>query len=146
MYRRKKIRYHRSLRGIFHRKRHRDKPKTLLIFPQEQINRIVKATSLLILMEERIILTKTNSGDYTGHCPFCRGNGNRYFRYSPFYGLWKCFGCGIGGRNNPVNFYARYHKIPFDQALFLINKNYHNSRYELTGTLKSTCTDDGLPF
>ena len=99
-----------------------------------------------MILEERIVLKREKSGDYTGHCPFCRGTGKRYFRYSPFYGLWKCFGCGIGGRSNSVNFYARYHKIPFSQALIQINKIYHNSRYKLTGALKSTCTDDGLPF
>ena len=122
-------------------------------YTQESINQIIYKVSLSTVVGRFVDLTKRKNGDYTGSCPFCRTkpvHNDRCFRVSDEKSFFKCFACGIGGRNG-AGFLLRFMKQPFDFVLRFMNREFFNNLIILEETVvpRVGCTDEtnfDLPF
>ncbi|HMY11252.1 MAG TPA: DNA primase, partial [Turneriella sp.] len=65
----------------------------------------------------RFIALKRKGNNLWGLCPF-HGEKTPSFSVSPQKGIYKCFGCGVGG--NVITFAKEYNKLPFPEALKLL--------------------------
>ncbi len=129
--------------------------KSIEVFSQEDINKILFGTTLSEVIGRYTHLTPTKNGNYYGRCPFCRdlGMNKRSFRVSNLKNRWKCFGCGDGGCFT-VGFIKKYYNIAFDKALRFINNEITIKKIKLESIavvrsrLKANrgSEDNGLPF
>jgi DNA primase len=65
----------------------------------------------------RFVALKRKGNNLWGLCPF-HGEKTPSFSVSPQKGIYKCFGCGVGG--NVITFAKEYHKVSFPEALKLL--------------------------
>lgn len=65
----------------------------------------------------RFVALKRKGNNLWGLCPF-HGEKTPSFSVSPQKGIYKCFGCGVGG--NVITFAKEYNKLPFPEALKLL--------------------------
>lgn len=107
----------------------RKRLKTRVKYTQESINKIIYNVKLSTVIGDYTTLTKRKNGDYVGGCPLCRTEpikNDRCFRVSDKKSLFKCFSCGIGGRNG-AGFLLRMMNQPFDVVLRHMNHKYFNN-------------------
>jgi DNA primase len=131
----------------------RKRLKTKVKYTQESINKIIYNVKLSTVIGEYTTLTKRKNGDYVGGCPLCRTKpveNDRCFRVSDKKSLFKCFSCGIGGRNG-AGFLLRMMNQPFDVILRFMNHKYFNNTLvlkenEVTGDNITGETNFELPF
>ncbi len=64
---------------------------------------------------------KRSGNNYKANCPFHPDDTPSFF-VSPQKGIWKCFGCGVGG--DFIKFVALYENIPYTEAAKEIAKRY----------------------
>jgi len=81
--------------------------------PQEVFDQVLSKTSIVDIVGEYVKLTKAGR-NYKGLCPF-HGENTPSFVVSPDKGIYKCFGCGMGG--NAISFVSQLEAISFPQAL-----------------------------
>jgi len=74
----------------------------------------------------RYISLKKKGTSYEACCPF-HNEKTPSFKVSPAKGIWKCFGCGMGG--NAISFVMEHEKLRFVDAIIKIAKD-HNIKYE----------------
>ena len=60
--------------------------------------------------------------NYIGNCPF-HNEKTPSFTVSPAKGIYKCFGCGVGG--NAVNFVMEHEQLSYVEALRFLAKKYN---------------------
>ncbi|MFN3814207.1 MAG: DNA primase, partial [Aquificaceae bacterium] len=60
--------------------------------------------------------------NYSARCPFHQDDIPSLF-VSPTKGIWKCFGCGVGG--DAIKFVALYENISYSEALIKVSKKYN---------------------
>ncbi|MBV6493587.1 MAG: DNA primase [Turneriella sp.] len=65
----------------------------------------------------RYVVLKRKGNNLWGLCPF-HGEKTPSFSVSPQKGIYKCFGCGVGG--NVITFAKEYNKLSFVEALKLL--------------------------
>ena len=65
----------------------------------------------------RFVALKRKGNNLWGLCPF-HGEKTPSFSVSPQKGIYKCFGCGVGG--NVITFAKEYNKLSFVEALKLL--------------------------
>jgi DNA primase len=65
----------------------------------------------------RFVNLKRKGNNLWGLCPF-HGEKTPSFSVAPQKGIYKCFGCGVGG--NVITFAKEFHKVPFPEALKLL--------------------------
>ncbi len=65
----------------------------------------------------RFVALKRKGNNFWGLCPF-HGEKTPSFSVSPQKGIYKCFGCGVGG--NVITFAKEYNKLSFPEALKLL--------------------------
>lgn len=65
----------------------------------------------------RFIALKRKGNNLWGLCPF-HGEKTPSFSVSPQKGIYKCFGCGVGG--NVITFAKEYNKLSFPEALKML--------------------------
>ncbi|MCL1950964.1 MAG: DNA primase [Turicibacter sp.] len=81
--------------------------------PQEVFDRVLGKTSIVDVVGDYVQLTKAGR-NYKGLCPF-HGENTPSFVVSPDKGIYKCFGCGMGG--NAISFVSQLEGISFPQAV-----------------------------
>ena len=80
--------------------------------PQEVFDEVLSRTSIVDVVSEFVQLTKAGR-NFKGLCPF-HGENTPSFVVSPDKGIYKCFGCGMGG--NAISFLSHLEAISFPQA------------------------------
>lgn len=65
----------------------------------------------------RFVALKRKGNNLWGLCPF-HGEKTPSFSVAPQKGIYKCFGCGVGG--NVITFAKEFNKVPFPEALKLL--------------------------
>lgn len=84
------------------------------MIPQSIIERINESTNIVDIIKRYVSLRRSGV-DYTGCCPF-HSEKTASFHVSPSKNVWKCFGCGEGGKG-AASFLMRYEKITYPEAI-----------------------------
>jgi DNA primase (EC 2.7.7.-) len=84
------------------------------------LREIVKKLDIVDVISSYIDLERCGS-NYRARCPFHPDN-NPSLYVSPSKGIWKCFGCGVGG--DAVKFVALYENLTYTEALLELAKKY----------------------
>lgn len=90
-------------------------------YKQEDIEKLVNSLRIEEVVGEFIELKKAGA-NYKGLCPFHQDT-KPSFMVSPTKNICKCFVCGAGG--NPINFYSKYKKISYLEAISELSKKYN---------------------
>ncbi len=85
------------------------------------VGRIMDAAQIYDVVSEFVTLRKRGA-NYWGVCPF-HNEKTPSFSVSPSKGIFKCFGCGVGG--NAVNFVMKHENMTYVEALRFLAKKYH---------------------
>lgn len=89
------------------------------MIPQETIQEIIETARIDEVVGDFVALKKKGANLW-GCCPF-HNEKTPSFTVSPAKGIYKCFGCGVGG--NSVNFVMEHEQMSYPEALkFLANK------------------------
>lgn len=88
-----------------------DKDTIALIFETARIDEVVGD----------FVSLKKRGTNYLGNCPF-HNEKTPSFTVSPSKGIYKCFGCGVGG--NSVNFIMEHEHYSYPEALRYLAKKY----------------------
>ncbi len=88
---------------------------------QATIDRIFDAAEIVDVVGDFVSLKKRGT-NYLGLCPF-HNEKTPSFMVSPAKGIYKCFGCGVGG--NPVNFVMEHEQLSYPDALRYLAKKYN---------------------
>ena len=81
--------------------------------PQEYIDEIRSRTDIVELISEYVRLKRQGS-NYLGLCPF-HGEKTPSFNVNPGMGIFKCFGCGVGG--DSFKFLMQIENLTFPEAI-----------------------------
>ena len=102
------------------------------IFATKDIYDILNNLNIITLVSMFMVLRKCRNGDYVGKCPICQetSNSNNNFRIHRRTRKFKCYSCGKSG--NGVMFLMLSQRIPFDEAVSLVNKLIFNNSKTLT--------------
>lgn len=127
----------------------RKRLKSIFIYNQQDINKILYKLDFYDIIKEYIVLNKSGK-DYVGKCPFCKTKtyNNKHFRVSEIKKIYKCFICGAGG-TNVISFLMRYYNKPFGDILLFVNKKYVKIELKIErirSIKKGTNIDENLPF
>ena len=79
----------------------------------DDISRILNTVPIESFLGKYVSL-KRKGKNFWGNCPF-HTEKSASFSVSPEKGIFKCFGCGVGG--NVISFVQRYEKLSFSEAL-----------------------------
>ncbi|WP_340695309.1 DNA primase [Hydrogenobacter thermophilus] len=82
---------------------------------------ILKRIDIVDVISSYIELKRTGN-NYSARCPFHPDDTPSFF-VSPSRGIFKCFGCGVGG--DAVKFVALYENISYSEALVRLAKRYN---------------------
>jgi len=87
-----------------------------MLIPEDKVKEITAAAEadLLGVIASSVKLTKRGKG-YIGLCPF-HNERTPSFNVNPEKQVYKCFGCGQGGRT-AVNFVMQYHRLTYIEAI-----------------------------
>lgn len=91
------------------------------MIPQATIDKIHEAARIEEVVQDFIALKKRGV-NYVACCPFHQEK-SPSFTVSPAKGLFKCFGCGVGG--DAVNFVMRHEHFSYADALRYVAKKYN---------------------
>jgi len=94
---------------------------------------ILKKIDIVDVISSYIDLKKVGS-NYSARCPFHPDDTPSFF-VSPSKGIFKCFGCGVGG--DAIKFVSLYENISYSEALLKLAKRY-NIPIKLKETKRST--------
>ncbi|WP_448584682.1 DNA primase [Thermocrinis sp.] len=84
------------------------------------LKEVVKKLDIVDVISSYIDLQRSGN-NYKARCPF-HPDDTPSFYVSPSKGIWKCFGCGVGG--DAVKFVALYENISYTEALLELAKKY----------------------
>ena len=79
-----------------------------------EVARVKNGTDLVGLIQSKGILLKKTGKSWQGRCPFHADGKTPSLSVSPDKGLWKCFGCGVGG--DAIRVLAMHDKLNFREA------------------------------
>ncbi len=82
---------------------------------------ILRKVDIVDVISSYLELKKSGS-NYSARCPFHQDDTPSLF-VSPTKGIWKCFGCGVGG--DAIKFVALYENISYSEALMKVAKKYN---------------------
>ncbi len=85
------------------------------------IDKIFDAADIVDVVSDFVSLKKRGV-NYLGNCPF-HNEKTPSFTVSPAKGIYKCFGCGVGG--NSVNFIMEHEQLSYVETLKYLAKRYH---------------------
>jgi DNA primase len=91
------------------------------MIPQSTIDKIHEAARVEEIVQDFISLKKRGV-NYVACCPF-HNEKSPSFTVSPAKGLFKCFGCGVGG--DGVNFVMRHEHMSYYDALRYVARKYN---------------------
>lgn len=89
-------------------------------YKSEDVDLLLEQLRIEEVVGEFVELKKTGA-NYKGLCPFHQDN-NPSFVVSPTKNICKCFVCGAGG--NAINFYSKYKKISYSEAIEELAQKY----------------------
>jgi DNA primase len=81
---------------------------------------VVKKLDIVDVISSYIDLERSGN-NYKARCPFHPDDTPSLY-VSPSKGIWKCFGCGVGG--DAVKFVALYENLTYTEALLELAKKY----------------------
>ncbi|ADC89787.1 DNA primase [Thermocrinis albus DSM 14484] len=96
---------------------------------------VVSKLDIVDVISSYIDLKRVGS-NYAGRCPFHPDDTPSLY-VSPSKGIWKCFGCGVGG--DAVKFVALYEGVSYTEALMELAR-----KYKIPLKLPSQRHDDAL--
>ncbi len=85
-----------------------------------ELKEILKKLDIVDVISSYIDLQRSGN-NYRARCPFHPDDTPSLF-VSPSKGIWKCFGCGVGG--DAIKFVALYENISYTEALLELAKKY----------------------
>jgi len=85
------------------------------------VDKIIDTADILDVVQEYVTLKKRGT-NYIGLCPF-HNEKTPSFNVSPSRGIFKCFGCGKGGKS--VRFIMEHEQMTYVEALRFLAKKYH---------------------
>ena len=91
------------------------------MIPKETIDKIFESIKIEEIIGDFVSLKKKGV-NYIGNCPF-HNEKTPSFTVSPTKGIYKCFGCGVGG--NAVKFIMEIEHYSYPEALKFIAKKYN---------------------
>lgn len=91
------------------------------MIPKETIDKIFESVKIEEIIGDFVSLKKKGV-NYIGNCPF-HNEKTPSFTVSPTKGIYKCFGCGVGG--NAVKFIMEIEHYSYPEALKFIAKKYN---------------------
>lgn len=89
----------------------------MAMIPDDEIDRIKRATDLVAVVRSRGVALAAQGGDLVGLCPF-HDDQNPSMRVTPGKGLWRCMSCGATG--NVIQFVQRFDGVSFRHAYELL--------------------------
>ena len=92
-----------------------------MYFKQDDIEKLLENVKIEKVVGELIPLSKSGV-NYKGLCPF-HDDTTPSFMVSPKKQICKCFSCNTGG--NVINFYSKYRKIPYMEAVKELGEKYN---------------------
>ncbi len=96
---------------------------------EEAILQIKNQMDIVDIVSEEVVLKK-KGGNYWGLCPF-HGEKTPSFCVNPERGIFKCFGCGVGG--DGITFLMKIHNWEYPQAIKYLAEKYNIELPEFTG-------------
>lgn len=90
-------------------------------YKSEDVDLLLQQLKIEEVVGEFVELKKSGA-NYKGLCPFHQDN-NPSFMVNPTKNICKCFVCEAGG--NPINFYSKYKKISYNEAIEELSKKYN---------------------
>ena len=84
--------------------------------PDSKITEVAAAADIVQVISDYVNLKKAGK-DFRGLCPF-HGDKDPSFYVSPEKGIFKCFGCGLGGR--VFNFVMKMENVSFVEAVRML--------------------------
>jgi DNA primase len=91
------------------------------MIPQATIDKVHEAARVEEIIQDFIALKKRGA-NYIANCPF-HNEKTPSFVVSPAKGLFKCFGCGVGG--DGVNFVMRHEHLNYFDAIRWVARKYN---------------------
>lgn len=91
------------------------------MIPQETVQEIIETARIDEVVGDFVALKKKGANLW-GCCPF-HNEKTPSFTVSPAKGIYKCFGCGVGG--NSVNFVMEHEQMSYPEALKFLANKYH---------------------
>ncbi len=88
---------------------------------EEAVMQIKNQMDILDIVSEEVVLKKKGS-NYWGLCPF-HGEKTPSFSVNPERGIFKCFGCGVGG--DGITFLMKIHNWDYSQTIKYLAEKYH---------------------
>ena len=88
---------------------------------EEAVLQIKNQIDVLDIISEEVVLKKKGK-TYWGLCPF-HGEKTPSFSVTPDRGIFKCFGCGVGG--DAIAFLMKLHNWDFYQTIKYLAEKYH---------------------
>ena len=88
---------------------------------EEAVLQIKNQIDIVEIISEEIVLKKKGKS-YWGLCPF-HGEKTPSFSVTPELGIFKCFGCGVGG--DAITFLSKLHNWDFHQTISFLAEKYH---------------------
>src|SRR4030042_1401601 len=67
------------------------------MIPQAELERVKRDVDLVALMQARGVVLTRRGASWQGRCPFHEDGKTPSLSVTPSKGLWRCFGCGVGG-------------------------------------------------
>jgi DNA primase catalytic core len=84
------------------------------MIPAVEVARVKNGTNLVALIQSKGIELKKKGRSWQGRCPFHADGKTPSLSVTPEKGLWKCFGCGVGG--DAIRFVEMHDKLSFREA------------------------------
>jgi DNA primase len=84
---------------------------------QESIDTVKETVDIIKVVERSGVKLKKKGSSFSGCCPF-HNEQTPSFSVSESKGIYKCFGCGVGG--DAISFVMAYEKIEFLDAIRLV--------------------------
>lgn len=94
---------------------------------QQTIDKVEEKAEIVAVIGDYLSLKKKGS-TWEAPCPF-HGEKTASFKVSASKGIYKCFGCGVGG--NAVRFVMEHEKITYPEAIKHLAKKYNVEFIEL---------------
>jgi len=88
---------------------------------EEAVLQIKNQIDIVDIISEDVVLKKKGRS-YWGLCPF-HGEKTPSFSVTPELGIFKCFGCGVGG--DAITFLMKLHNWDFGQAIKYLSEKYN---------------------
>lgn len=109
---------------------------------KEDIEKVRATADLYDIVSATVSLKPSGTGAYVGLCPF-HDEKTPSFSVRPAFGVWHCFGCGLGG--DVFGYVEHQENVDFRDAVELLADKYHielhydqsNAKKEHTGSKRA---------